>query len=139
MANVPPARDSCQFGSQPFRLTPGRGKHTANSLRLGLELNQATLGLAGDTAHFVLRWVDHRKKLPKKRGSWETGALQKNSWFGFHWDWRPHATPQNTDSGLVSAWGREEITVQAGFWLSSTPSKTTYATQEWDESMKGMF
>ena len=29
--------------------------------------------------------------------------------------------------------------VQVGFWLSSTPSKTTCATQEQDKSMKGMF
>lgn len=38
---------------------------------------------------------------------------------------------------LLDGW--KKIMVQAGFWLSSTPSRTTCATQEQDKSMKGAF
>lgn len=34
---------------------------------------------------------------------------------------------------------KKKIMVQAGFWLSSTPSRTPSATQEQDKSMKGVF
>lgn len=69
-------RTAVGLGASPA--APGRAEHTAHRPRQGSELNQATPGLARDSAHFALHWMNPQKMLPKKRGTGETSTQQKN-------------------------------------------------------------
>lgn len=101
MANTPPAQDSCHGRNQPF-LAEVRAQHGAKG------------GLATDTAHSVLCWMEPSP--PPERKMWQIqskGAAKRQvcvspslfsqkktnpkNWFRFHWDWRLLSNLWNTN------------------------------------------